>query len=181
MTACEHGKRSIATCGVCERSWCDDCDPTPAAQCHWCHGRGSSDVERSRFDWRIVKVDWTRYHDADYLASKGIVKIGIYYLIDANRHVHICSFTPNLEAWPMNAYAEFVSDEACEKDEGESEMEIMASEEACSYFDLDILSNRWEPVTYAFDPREEDETREEYYMRCVEDMREYFAGNPNGF
>lgn len=31
-----------ATCGICGRSWCDRCDPTPAALCHWCHGRGYS-------------------------------------------------------------------------------------------------------------------------------------------
>lgn len=31
-----------ATCGNCERSWCDRCDPSPSALCHYCHGRGYS-------------------------------------------------------------------------------------------------------------------------------------------
>lgn len=30
------------TCGDCERSWCERCDPCPSALCHWCHGRGCS-------------------------------------------------------------------------------------------------------------------------------------------
>jgi len=35
----EHVK---VTCGNCEHSWCEKCDPAPAALCHWCHGRGHS-------------------------------------------------------------------------------------------------------------------------------------------
>jgi len=30
------------TCGNCGRSWCERCDPTPSALCHYCHGRGHS-------------------------------------------------------------------------------------------------------------------------------------------
>ena len=30
------------TCGNCERSWCDRCDPCPSALCPWCSGRGYS-------------------------------------------------------------------------------------------------------------------------------------------
>jgi hypothetical protein len=40
--ACTHGKTAKATCGNCGNSWCDDCDPTPSALCHWCNGRGYS-------------------------------------------------------------------------------------------------------------------------------------------
>lgn len=181
QSTCEHSKREIATCGNCERSWCDACDPTPSALCHWCHGRGHSTAERSRRDWRLVKVDFTRTTGEDWLAEKGIVKIGIYYLIDANRHVHICSLTPSLEAWAMHAWIEYASDEAAEKDQGESEIEFMSSEEPCTYFDRSVLTNRWEPVTFDFDPREEEENADEYYLRCVEQLREYLAGNPAGF
>ncbi len=35
-------KPDVATCGRCGRSWCFNCDPCPAALCHWCHGRGYS-------------------------------------------------------------------------------------------------------------------------------------------
>jgi hypothetical protein len=30
------------TCGNCERSWCERCDPTHGPLCHYCHGRGWS-------------------------------------------------------------------------------------------------------------------------------------------
>lgn len=32
----------VVTCGNCNRSWCERCDPAPSAPCHWCHGRGKS-------------------------------------------------------------------------------------------------------------------------------------------
>lgn len=42
----QHGEWSasapIVTCGICGRSWCEQCDPAPSALCHWCHGRGYS-------------------------------------------------------------------------------------------------------------------------------------------
>lgn len=31
-----------ATCGGCNRSWCDLCDPAPSALCHYCNGTGKS-------------------------------------------------------------------------------------------------------------------------------------------
>lgn len=30
---CEHGINSRATCGTCQRNWCEVCTPTPAARC----------------------------------------------------------------------------------------------------------------------------------------------------
>ncbi len=39
-STCKHGPQAVTTCGACGRSWCDACDPTPTAQCHYCHGRG---------------------------------------------------------------------------------------------------------------------------------------------
>ena len=46
--ACElnghDGEAHKVTCGNCDRSWCEYCDPAPSALCHWCHGRGHSDA-----------------------------------------------------------------------------------------------------------------------------------------
>lgn len=41
---CEHN--AVVTCGICDRSWCEDEDPAPAALCHYCHGRGYSTAPR---------------------------------------------------------------------------------------------------------------------------------------
>jgi len=30
------------TCGNCNHSWCESCDPAPSAMCHWCNGMGES-------------------------------------------------------------------------------------------------------------------------------------------
>jgi hypothetical protein len=35
----------VVTCGNCERSWCDRCDPAHGPLCPFCHGRGESDHE----------------------------------------------------------------------------------------------------------------------------------------
>lgn len=35
----------VKTCWGCLGQWCDRCDPTPAALCVFCHGRGWSDHE----------------------------------------------------------------------------------------------------------------------------------------
>lgn len=40
---CANPKR--VTCGDCERSWCEACDPAPSALCHFCEGIGTSDAE----------------------------------------------------------------------------------------------------------------------------------------
>jgi hypothetical protein len=37
-------KPERVTCGICHLSWCERCDPAPAALCHWCHGRGYSEA-----------------------------------------------------------------------------------------------------------------------------------------
>lgn len=42
---CKH-LHAKATCGICGKSWCDACDPTPSALCHYCHGRGYSTAPR---------------------------------------------------------------------------------------------------------------------------------------
>lgn len=36
-------KPLAVVCGAnSNHSWCERCDPCPAALCHWCHGRGYS-------------------------------------------------------------------------------------------------------------------------------------------
>ncbi len=132
-------------------------------------------------NWRIVKIEQKSMCDQGWIADAKIETLGVYYLVDTSRHVHICSLTPSLEMWPMNAYATFATDEAADLDEGETEMEMLSSEEACSYVDASDLC-RWpsEPVSNVPE-RDEDDTDEEYYLRVVEHMREHLCGNPVWF
>lgn len=133
-------------------------------------------------DWRIVKVDQTAFCQ-DWADARQIQALGVYYLVDASLHVYICSLTPALEAWPMIGFAYFVSEEASEKDQGESEMEILNAEEACTYFATDLLSLPNKPATdYADIPeQEEGETDMNYRIRVADEIREQLCGNPCGF
>lgn len=140
-------------------------------------------------DWRIVKVEQKHCCDPTWIAEKKIETCGVFYLINANLHIHICSFTPSLEAWPLYAYATFETDEAAELDEGETEMELMRSEEPVSYFGTEILAQRphrpltdWLDIPAAdyFEIPEPDEARE-YDRKIAEYAHEYFCGNPAWF
>lgn len=42
---CKCTKPDRALCNGCGHAWCERCDPTPSALCHWCHGRGHSTAE----------------------------------------------------------------------------------------------------------------------------------------
>ncbi len=128
-----------------------------------------------------MKVEQRWMCDKAWVKEKGIATCGVFYLIDANLHVHICSLTPNLEAWPVQGYATFTSDAASELDEGETEQEMMSSEEGVSYFDLSVLRNPWQPVSLHLPEREEDEDRETYDARAAEHLREHLCGNPVWF
>lgn len=136
-------------------------------------------------DWRVVKVDWTGYCGETWRKEKKIESVGIFYLIDANLHVHICSFTPNLEAWPLIPFATFTEEH---EDDGETaqevETEMMNSEEGVSYFGTDVLDNcPHKPATdYINIPeQEEDEPHEKYRARVADEVREYLQGNPCWF
>ena len=136
--------------------------------------------ERIPFDWRIVKVDQTRYCE-DWAKECHVTSCGVYYLYDANRHVHLCEFTPSNELWPIAAWVEFATEQAQEADEGESELDLLNSEEACSYMyvrDVERLPSK--PIDWAPD-REEGEDCETYYMRACEEFREHYQGNPPGW
>jgi hypothetical protein len=140
--------------------------------------------ERVPFDWRIVKIDQTRHCGEEWIAEKGIKAVFIYYLYDANRHVHICSFTPTLECFPVAAEVTFTSETAWEADEGESELALMQDEESCSYFEVsDAARFPSRPAGAWCDApeREPGEDCETYYTRAVEAMTEYFQGNPPYF
>lgn len=133
-------------------------------------------------DWRLVKVDQTAYI-TEHAREKQIEACGVFYLIDASLHVHICSATPALEAWPVQGFATFQTEEASEKDEGETEMEMLNSEEAVTYFDTHVLDKHSKPATEYIDfpEPEEGETDDAYRMRCADELREYLAGNPAWF
>lgn len=133
-------------------------------------------------DWRIVKVDQTAFCE-DWARARQIQAMGVYYLVDASLHVYICSLVPALEAWPMIGFADFVSPEASEKDQGESEMEILASEDACTYYGTDILARSNRPASdYADIPeQEEGETDMNYRIRVADEIREQLCANPCGF
>lgn len=140
---------------------------------------------RVPYDWRLVKVDQKSMCDGPWLQEKQVTACGVFYLIDANTHVHICSFTPNLEAWPMQGFADFATNEAAEKDEGEVEMEMLSAEQdPVSYFGTDILGKcPWKPATdyVNFPEPEEGETDDAYRMRCADELREVLCGNPAWF
>ena len=129
-------------------------------------------------DWRLVRVEQTQHCNAEYLEKKGITAVGMIYLADANLHVHICSLTPCLEAWPVQSFVDFKSFELAELDEGEAEIEMFR--DAVSYFDLDVLKNSISAANYA-PAREDDETFDAYRMRAADEVRDHLAGNPIDF
>jgi len=132
-------------------------------------------------DWRLVKQEQKGFCDAAWLREKEITSIGMIYLIDANLHVYICSLTPALEAWPVQAFVDFATHEAFERDEGEAEIEAFVSEELVSYFDLNVLRAPSVSAAKYVPEREENEASEEYRKRAADEVREHLSGNPISF
>lgn len=134
-------------------------------------------------DWRIIKCEQKGMCNAAWIAEKQVTSCGVYYLVDVNLHIYICSLTPALEAWPVCSYAEFATEEASHADEGETEMEMLNSEEGCSYLDTGAKDWPNEPASKYLDiPEQEDgETDEKYRYRVSEEVREHLAGNPCSF
>lgn len=136
-------------------------------------------------DWRIVKCSWKSYCEAAWLAENKIDECGIFYLIDVNLHVHICSLTPNLEAWSLIPYVTFT--EELPDDGGERAFEceqvMMVGEEPVSYFGTEAKDWKFEPASkYINIPEQEDgEEDEKYRMRVADEVREYLQGNPCWF
>ncbi len=136
-----------------------------------------------KHDFRLVKVDWTKYCGEEWLKENHVKECGVFYLIDCNLHVHICSFTPSLEAWPVQGYA-LPTDDAPDDGEGpgDVENEMLNSEELVSYFGTEVLrdAKKNKPCKY-IEPPEEDETDEDYRRRVADEMREHLQGNPTWF
>lgn len=134
------------------------------------------------FDWRIVKVEQKGMCAEEWVEEKKIATCGFFYLYDANRHVHICSFTPSQELFPLTPYVTF-TEEPPEDEYGgqplydEVEDELQQAEEPCCYMDAsDVRRLPSQPAGWSVD-REDDEDDETYYMRAVQEMTEYYRGN----
>jgi len=134
-------------------------------------------------DWRLLKVSQNLSHfDSEYVKSKQVKACWIYYLVDFNTNVYICSLTPTKELWAMFAEVEFENDEAQEKDEGEFELELMRSEHV-DYHDCKVVDNpNILASTYMEIPEKEDkESSSDYNFRVADESREVLAGNPRYF
>lgn len=131
-------------------------------------------------EWRIVKIDQTRYCDSAWLASHGVTACGIYAVVDVSRRIHICSLTASAEVWPAVAYADRVDPD---KDpDGEVEIEIMRSEEPCDYYDMSVaLKLPFRSASHLVPDREEDEDEDAYYRRIVDVLVESLNANHPGF
>jgi hypothetical protein len=134
-------------------------------------------------DYRILKCEQKGMCDPKWITDKQVTSCGVYYLVDVNLHIHICSFTPNLEAWPMIGYAEFATEQAREADEGEVEMEMLNSEQPVDYLDTNAANWPNKPASKYLDIPEQErgESDRDYRLRVAEEFREYLCGNPCGF
>ena len=132
-------------------------------------------------DWRLVKVSFKRYCDESFVAEKAIEDCGVFVLTDANLHVHICSFTPSLEAWTMIPYATFTKEH---DDDGETATEVEQAmtqhEPDVEYYGTDLLDLPNQPVTN-IPEQEEGEPDEKYRARVADEVREHLQGNPCWF
>jgi hypothetical protein len=134
-------------------------------------------------DWRLLKVsqDLSRFNK-DYVKSKQVKTCWIYYLVDFNTNVYICSLTPTKELWAMFAEVEFENDEAQEKDDGEFELELMRGEDV-DYYDSNIVSNSNILASKYMEipKKEENESSSDYNFRVADESREVLASNPQYF
>lgn len=141
--------------------------------------------ERVPFDWKLVKVDQSRYCDAEWLAKKGVASCGVFYLYDANRHVHICSFQATYELHPVAGWAVPVKDGDLTEEESEAlfdvEQEMLNTEESVTYMDVSPVDRMPSEAVKGVPEREEGEDGEAYYLRACEELREYYAGNTPWF
>jgi hypothetical protein len=134
-------------------------------------------------DWRLLKVSQNLSHfDSEYVKSKQVKACWIYYLVDFNTNIHICSLTPVKELWAMFAEVEFENDEAQEKDASDFELELMRGEHV-DYHDCKVVDN---PNILAskymeIPEKEENESSLDYNFRVADESREVLAGNPQYF
>lgn len=63
---CAHSVDTFTTCGTCDLSWCDTCDPTHGPLCHACSGRGYSDASALDIgEWLEGTLDIRRTYASD--------------------------------------------------------------------------------------------------------------------
>ena len=138
--------------------------------------------EKVPIAWRLVKVEQASLCGEEWIRENKIKACGFFYLYDANRHVHICSFTPSYELFPIEPYVLFteeVSDEHSDKIEDDWRN---SDEPAVSYMDVsDVDRLLSQPIGWDLEPREEGEDSEAYYQRAAEEIREHYQGNPPWF
>lgn len=142
-------------------------------------------------DWRILKDNQVEYYDESYAAQHKIETAGIYYIVDVNRHVHLCEFAPSIELWPALPFVSFTEDPPEDSEiASDIELEIMSSEDICTYIHAsDFAKYPSEPLSDYFDMPERDfedypdteEGDEAYRRHCIESAQEYLMGNPCGF
>lgn len=135
-------------------------------------------------EWRIVKIDETD-HAEEWARENGVKSCGFFYLYDAGRRVHICSFTASQELFPMAGYVLFANERTPENEgrhgEIEDEWERSEDENPCTYVDCSDMF-RWPSQPTGWAPTsQEGETEEAYYQRAIEEFREHYAGNPPWF
>jgi hypothetical protein len=144
--------------------------------------------EKVPFDWRIVKVEQKAMCAEEWVKENHIATCGVFYLYDANRHVHICSFEPTYELHAICGYAtstlslrrDLTDEESNALNEVELEM-LTSEEHDVSYMDVPEI-NRMPQQKMAWAPeREPGEDCETYYLRAVEEFREELQGNPPWF
>lgn len=141
--------------------------------------------ERVPFDWQLVKVDQTAMCAGPWLKKNKIKTCGVFYLFDRNRHVHICSFQPTYELFPVAGYAESTFRRELTEKESEArfdfEQEMLNTENACEYMDVSQVDKLPRQPVICAPEREPGEDCETYYLRACEEMREYFQGNTPWF
>jgi hypothetical protein len=127
-------------------------------------------------DWRIVKVDETRYCSEALAREKKIKEIGVYYFYDASRRVHCCELTPSYELWATEPYAVFTEDVPDEwREDVDSDLRQSMNDHDVVY--VHRVTGFEQGYRGALPDREDGQDDEAYYMACVEAIREDLAGN----
>ena len=132
------------------------------------------------FDWRIVKLDDTRYFDETWHKSVGLKSCATYYVYDANRHVHLCEWTPSLELHAVAVDAEYTDYDATTDEAREEVDEVLRSamyDQEVTYVHVDDLGKAPQQHIKDDTKREDGEDDEHFYLRIVEGLREYYQGN----
>lgn len=133
-------------------------------------------MDKVKPDWQLLKVDYTWACNKEFLDKLGVEKCGTIYLVDANLRVHICSLTPNIEAWAVQAFIEYRDDVDTDNIDFDDEFELSSglTDEVVSYLDTkDLDKHSFAPASKYISIDPEETTQE-----IVDGMVEYLAGSP---